>query len=100
LQVARLKIALKRVYDDVPAYRKKFDVASVHPDDFRGLSDLARFPFTTKQDLRDWCESDDPDPVAKAAEIVGLYLARRRMPSCWRSTRSRISRRWSAPKAI
>jgi phenylacetate-CoA ligase len=37
----------------VPAYRKKFDAAGVHPSDFGQLDDLRKFPFTTKQDLRD-----------------------------------------------
>jgi phenylacetate-CoA ligase len=52
LQVQRLKTTLRRVYDNVPAYRKKFDAAGVHPDDLKSLSDLAKFPFTTKEDLR------------------------------------------------
>jgi phenylacetate-CoA ligase len=38
---------------NVPAYRKKFDAAGVKPSDFRRLEDLQKFPFTTKQDLRD-----------------------------------------------
>ena len=33
--------------------KAKFDAAGVHPDDFKSLADLAKFPFTTKQDLRD-----------------------------------------------
>ncbi len=37
----------------MPAYRKKFDAAGVHPADFKRLEDLANFPFTTKQDLRE-----------------------------------------------
>jgi phenylacetate-CoA ligase len=53
LQVSRLKSTLGHVYNHVPHYRAKFDAAGVHPDDFKTLSDLARFPFTTKQDLRD-----------------------------------------------
>ena len=53
LQLERLKATLSHVYRHVPHYRKKFDDAGVHPDDFRSLADLARFPFTTKQDLRD-----------------------------------------------
>ena len=53
LQTQRLKWSLKHAYDNVAAYRCKFDEAGVHPDDFRTLDDLARFPFTTKQDLRD-----------------------------------------------
>jgi phenylacetate-CoA ligase len=38
---------------NVPHYRARFEAAGVHPDDFQSLADLAKFPFTTKQDLRD-----------------------------------------------
>jgi phenylacetate-CoA ligase len=37
----------------VPFYRRKFDALGVHPSDFKDLPDLANFPFTVKQDLRD-----------------------------------------------
>src|SRR5215472_2167061 len=53
LQTVRLKWSLSHAYTNVPAYREKLDAAGVHPDDFRRLGDLARFPFTTKQDLRE-----------------------------------------------
>ena len=53
LQLRRLKTTLDRVYRNVPHYRKAFDDCGVHPDDLKQLSDLARFPFTTKKDLRD-----------------------------------------------
>ena len=53
LQLKRLKWSLKHAYDNVPHYRQAFDSVGMHPEDVRGLSDLARFPFTTKQDLRD-----------------------------------------------
>ncbi len=53
LQTARLKQTLDRVYANVPHYRKKFDAAGVGPDDFKSLSDIIRFPFTLKTDLRD-----------------------------------------------
>lgn len=53
LQLKRLKWTLDHAYRNVPHYRRAFDAAGVHPDDFRQLSDLARFPFTVKQDLRD-----------------------------------------------
>ena len=53
LQVERLKWSLKHAYDNVPAYKKKFEAAGVAPSDFRQLEDLAKFPFTTKDDLRD-----------------------------------------------
>ena len=53
LQLQRMKWSLKHAYDSVPHYRKKYDAAGVHPDDLKQLSDLAKFPFTTKLDLRD-----------------------------------------------
>ncbi|MBJ3813633.1 phenylacetate--CoA ligase [Shimwellia pseudoproteus] len=53
LQTARMKWTLKHAYDNVPMYRRKFDAAGVHPDDFNELRDIRRFPCTTKQDLRD-----------------------------------------------
>ena len=53
LQLQRMKWSLKHAYDNVPHYRKKFDDAGVKPEDLKQLSDLAKFPFTTKQDLRD-----------------------------------------------
>ncbi len=52
LQLERLKWTLRRVYDNVPHYRKAFDAAGVNPDDLQSLEDLAKFPFTTKADLR------------------------------------------------
>ncbi|QOZ11022.1 phenylacetate--CoA ligase [Bradyrhizobium sp. CCBAU 51765] len=53
LQKQRLAWSLKHAYDNVAHYRKAFDKAGVHPSDFRELSDLAKFPFTVKTDLRD-----------------------------------------------
>jgi phenylacetate-CoA ligase len=53
LQIGRLRRTLRTVYDSVPHYREAFDAVGVHPDDCRRLEDLARFPFTTKADLRD-----------------------------------------------
>ena len=44
---------LHHAYDNVPHYRAKFDEAGVHPSDLKTLEDLAKFPFTPKQDLRD-----------------------------------------------
>jgi phenylacetate-CoA ligase len=52
LQLKRLKETLRHAYANSPAYRSKFDAAGVHPEDCRSLADLARFPFTTKADLR------------------------------------------------
>ncbi|KPP85368.1 MAG: phenylacetate-CoA ligase [Rhodobacteraceae bacterium HLUCCO07] len=53
LQLERLKWSLRHAYDNVPMYRERFDAVGVHPDDLRTLADLAKFPFTTKTDLRD-----------------------------------------------
>ena len=52
LQTQRLKATLDNVYQNVPHYRQAFDAAGVHPTDFKVLADLAKFPFTTKKDLR------------------------------------------------
>src|SRR4249920_553455 len=53
LQLERLRWSLKHAYDRVPHYRRKFDAAGVKPGDCRSLADLAKFPFSTKADLRD-----------------------------------------------
>ena len=53
LQLERLRWTLAHAYDHVPHYRRKFDAAGVHPRDLKTLADLAKFPFTTKKDLRD-----------------------------------------------
>ncbi|EPD69003.1 phenylacetate-CoA ligase [Streptomyces sp. HGB0020] len=53
LQLKRLRRTLQHAYDNVELYRKKFDQADVRPEDCRTLEDLARFPFTTKADLRE-----------------------------------------------
>ncbi len=52
LQLQRLRDTLQRVYDHVPHYRQAFDAKGVHPSDLKTLADLAKFPFTTKHDLR------------------------------------------------
>jgi phenylacetate-CoA ligase len=53
LQLERLQWTLRHAYENVPHYRAVFDAAAVGPADCRSLADLARFPFTTKLDLRD-----------------------------------------------
>lgn len=53
LQLERLKWSVRHAYDNVPMYKQRFDEAGVHPDDLKTLSDLAKFPFTYKNDLRD-----------------------------------------------
>ncbi len=52
LQLKRLKQVVNRVYHNVGFYKKSFDKAGVKPEDIKTLDDLRRFPFTTKQDLR------------------------------------------------
>ena len=52
LQLDRLKASLASAYAGNAAYRAKFDAAGIHPDHLASLEDLARFPFTTKADLR------------------------------------------------
>jgi len=53
LQLKRLQSVLRHVYDNVPHYWRKFDAAGVDPDALSRLEDLAKFPFTTKADLRE-----------------------------------------------
>jgi len=53
LQTSRLQWTLGHVYQNVPYYRAKFDAAGVHPSDLKSLADLAKFPFTSKHDLRE-----------------------------------------------
>jgi phenylacetate-CoA ligase len=53
LQLQRLRWTLQHAYDNVPHYRQAFDAKGVHPADLRQLSDIAKFPFTVKKDLRD-----------------------------------------------
>ncbi|MEU0668202.1 phenylacetate--CoA ligase PaaK [Streptomyces lavendulocolor] len=53
MQEERLRATLRHAYENVGFYRKAFDKAGLRPEDCRTLGDLARFPFTTKADLRD-----------------------------------------------
>ncbi|PRY86065.1 phenylacetate--CoA ligase PaaK [Donghicola tyrosinivorans] len=53
LQEKRMAWSLRHAYDNSPFYRANFDKHGAHPDDFKTLADLAKFPFTMKQDLRD-----------------------------------------------
>ena len=52
VQLKRLQLVVRHVYSNVPHYRKAFEAAGVTPDDLKSLADVAKFPFTTKQDLR------------------------------------------------
>ncbi|HHW67433.1 MAG: phenylacetate-CoA ligase [Epulopiscium sp.] len=53
LQGKRLRETVERVYYNVPFYRKKMQELGLEPGDIRGIEDLEKLPFTTKQDLRD-----------------------------------------------
>lgn len=53
LQFKRMKWTLEHAYKNSPMYTKKFDEAGVHPSDFKCLEDINKFPYTTKQDLRE-----------------------------------------------
>ncbi len=57
-QLEKLKWQVKRVYENVPMYRERMNEAEVSPDDIKSLEDLAKLPFTTKQDLRDYYPFD------------------------------------------
>ncbi|WP_435105081.1 phenylacetate--CoA ligase PaaK [Arhodomonas sp. AD133] len=53
IQLERLRWSLNHAYKNVPFYRESFDRAGVHPNELNSLADLAKFPFTYKNDLRD-----------------------------------------------
>lgn len=53
LQLARMKAAMRHAYDNMGPYRAKCVAMGVHPEDLQQLSDLSKFPFTTKQDFRE-----------------------------------------------
>ena len=58
LQLERLQKQVKNVYENVPMYRERMDKKGVKPEDIKELKDLAKLPFTTKQDLRDYYPFD------------------------------------------
>ncbi|MEM7292091.1 MAG: phenylacetate--CoA ligase PaaK [Pseudomonadota bacterium] len=53
LQLQRLQWTVRHAFENSPMYQKKFAEAGIHPGDIKELVDLAKLPFTTKQDLRD-----------------------------------------------
>ena len=53
LQLQRMRWTLQHAYDNVPHYQRAFDAKGVHPNDLQQLSDISKFPFTVKKDLRD-----------------------------------------------
>ena len=52
LQLSRMHWSLRHAYDNVKMYKTRFDEVGVHPDDLKTLSDISKFPFTHKTDLR------------------------------------------------
>ena len=54
LQNQRLSALVKRVYQDVPFYKKQLDQTGIHPEDIKSVNDLSKLPFTKKSDLRDY----------------------------------------------
>ena len=75
LQLERLQKQVKNVYENVPMYRERMDKKGVKPEDIKELKDLAKLPFTTKQDLRDYYPFDlfaaDKKGYCKNTRIVG-----------------------------
>ncbi len=53
VQLEKLKKQIKHAYDNVPMYRRKFDDIGLRPEDIKTLKDVAKVPFTVKNDLRD-----------------------------------------------
>ncbi len=53
IQLKRLQHLVARVYKKVAPYREKMDAAGIKPEDIQSLADLAKLPFTVKEDLRD-----------------------------------------------
>jgi len=53
LQLERLQSTLNRVYRNVSFYKKRFDLLKILPDEIQSLRDLAKFPLTLKEDLRE-----------------------------------------------
>src|SRR5690625_7203814 len=74
LQTQRAKNELRHAYYNEPHYRRKFDEIGVHPDDFKELSDMAKFKYTDKSTLRD-------EYTLRMFEVVQLEIARIKEPS-------------------
>lgn len=53
IQLKRLQDTVKRAYENVPYYHKKFNELGIEPEDIESLEDIKKLPFTTKQDLRE-----------------------------------------------
>jgi phenylacetate-CoA ligase len=53
MQLERLQSTLNRVYRNVAFYKKRFDRLKIGPDEIQSVQDLAQFPLTAKEDLRE-----------------------------------------------
>jgi len=53
LQLSRLKETVRRAYENIPYYKKRFDGLKLKPADIKTLKDISKLPFTTKTDLRE-----------------------------------------------
>ena len=74
LQLQRLRWSLQHAYDNVPHYRKAFDAQGVHPSELKQLADLAKFPFTSKKELRDNYPQQAGKLRQKTAASPGLIV--------------------------
>ena len=78
LQLERLKELVKRVYEKVPFYKKKFDRAGVKPENIQTLADISKLPFTTKGEMRETfpygllaCSLDDVIEIHTSSGTTG-----------------------------
>ncbi len=70
IQLTKLKDVVKRVYEKVPFYRKKFDEKGIKPEDIRSLEDIKYLPFTSKMDMREAYPFDlFAEPLSEIVEI-------------------------------
>lgn len=53
LQLQRLKDAVKRAYDNVPYYKKRYSKGKIKPSEIKKLSDISKLPFSSKAELRE-----------------------------------------------
>src|SRR2546430_10393471 len=80
LQTKRLAWTLAHAYDNVAHYKKAFDTAGVHPSDFKQTSDLGKFPFTVKTDLRDNRSEEHTSELQSQSNLVCRLLLEYKQP--------------------
>ena len=92
---------MKRAYDTVPFYRKRFEENGLTPDDFRSAEDMVKFPVLTRKDLREWMQQeidDNPDKVdnwilhstSGSSGIPVKFLMSRREEACYNANWIRV----------